>query len=279
MPAPLDVARTLTAACREVVDGGLRRLATDTVKDGRVSIDLLDREQQLAYDLASTASRVAAAEEMLAYGEKGELEAQLTLAFAGEVAADLAARVAGREPNWDLGADAAWHGPDVAEALRAARDTTLLEELGETVLRSPELPRHLGEEMELVRGTFKDYAESKVMPIAEHIHREDADIPDEIIAELAEMGCFGLSIPEEHGGFAEGGRHRGAVARFAGGGRVVDHPAGDPVQGAGQRRHGRAEGAVAAGHRLGRADVRRGGDRTRLRLRRRRHQGQRHPQR
>ena len=56
----------------------------------------------------------------------------------------------------------------------------------------------------MVRGTFKDFAERKVMPVAEHVHREDADIPDAIIEELAEMGCFGLSIPEEHGGFADG---------------------------------------------------------------------------
>ncbi len=164
----------------------------------------MDREQQLAYDLASAASRVTAAEEMLAYGEQGEYQAQLTLAFAGEMAADLAARMAGREQTWALAADAAWHGEAFTDAFRAARSTQLLEDLGDRALRSPDLPRDLGEEMQMVRGTFKDFAEQKVMPIAEHVHREDADIPDEIIAELSEMGCFGLSIPEEHGGFAEG---------------------------------------------------------------------------
>lgn len=202
--ALLADARTIAEAARQVVDAGLLRLATDSVKNGRVDLELMDREQQLAYDLASAASRVTALEEMLAYGEQGQMEAELTLAFAGEVAADLTSRVAGREADWDLSADAAWHGADVAAAFRAARSTQLLEGLGEAVLRNPELPRHMGEEMEMVRGTFKDYAESKVMPVAEHVHREDADIPDHIIADLAEMGCFGLSIPEEHGGFAQG---------------------------------------------------------------------------
>jgi (2S)-methylsuccinyl-CoA dehydrogenase len=199
-----DAARTIIAAAREVVDTALVRLASDSQKNGRIDLELMDREQQLAYDLASAASRVTAAEEMLSFGDEGDLEGKLTLAFAGEMAADLANRLVGRESDWALSADAAWHGQDFRDALREARSTALLEELGDVVLRNPDLPRHLGDEMNLVRGTFKEFAETKVMPIAEHIHREDADIPDEIIDGLAEMGCFGLSIPEEHGGFAQG---------------------------------------------------------------------------
>src|SRR5204862_7522417 len=34
---------------------------------------------------------------------------------------------------------------------------------------------------------------------------ENADIPEDIISGLAEMGGFGLSVPEEYGGFAAGG--------------------------------------------------------------------------
>lgn len=201
----MEGARTIVAAARDVVDTALRRLARDSHDEaGRFSVALLDREQQLAYDLASAASRVTAAEELLDYGQKGTYEAELTLAFAGEMAADLAGRMVGREGDWALDADAAWHGADCRAALTQARSTELLERLGDRALERPDLPRHLDEEMQMVRGTFKDFAETKVMPIAERIHREDADIPDEIITELAEMGCFGLSIPEEHGGFAEG---------------------------------------------------------------------------
>ena len=42
-------------------------------------------------------------------------------------------------------------------------------------------------------------------PHAEHVHRTNGDIPEEIIAGLAELGGFGLSVPEEYGGFATGG--------------------------------------------------------------------------
>jgi (2S)-methylsuccinyl-CoA dehydrogenase len=201
----LDTARTLVTAARAVVDAATARLAADSVKDGRVDLGLMDREQILAYDLASAASQVTAAEEMLAYGEQGELEALLTVGFAGDVCADLASRMRGREPAWALDADSGWGSDDVAEALRVARAPELLEAIAERVLTSPDLPRHLGDEQEMVRQTFRDFAEAKVKPVAEHVHRADEDIPDDIIAELGGMGAFGLSIPEQFGGYAAGG--------------------------------------------------------------------------
>src|SRR5438874_6453392 len=57
----------------------------------------------------------------------------------------------------------------------------------------------------MVQDTFRRFAEDKVRPVAEHIHRTNADIPEDIIGGLAEMGGFGLSVPEEYGGFASGG--------------------------------------------------------------------------
>jgi (2S)-methylsuccinyl-CoA dehydrogenase len=201
----LDIARTLLAGCREVVEAAVARLAADSTKGGRVDLELLDRQQVLAYDLASLAGQVAVAEEMLAYGERGEFEARLTVAFAGDVAADLAHRMHGREQSWAVPLGAAWHGDEFADALRTARSTQLLEAIADRVLRNPDLPRHLSEDLELARTTFRDFAEDKVMPVAERVHRQDEDIPEGIIGELAAMGCFGLSIPEQYGGFASAG--------------------------------------------------------------------------
>jgi (2S)-methylsuccinyl-CoA dehydrogenase len=72
-------------------------------------------------------------------------------------------------------------------------------------LAKVEGPRHLGSDFELVRETFHRFAEEKVRPHAEHVHRTNGDIPEEIISGLAELGGFGLSVPEEYGGFATGG--------------------------------------------------------------------------
>ena len=56
-----------------------------------------------------------------------------------------------------------------------------------------------------MQDTFRRFADDKLKPVAEHIHRENADIPEDVISGLAEMGGFGLSVPEEYGGFAAGG--------------------------------------------------------------------------
>src|SRR3712207_1336532 len=125
----------------------------------------MDREQVLAYDLAATASQVTGLEEMLAYGEKGAFEADLTLAFAGQVAADLFSRLAGRETQWQ--AHGSLPGEEFRTALEAARSTELLESIADRVLKDPELPRHLGEELEMARGAFRDFATERVMPVAE----------------------------------------------------------------------------------------------------------------
>ena len=65
--------------------------------------------------------------------------------------------------------------------------------------------RHLSDDFELVAETFRRFAEDKIRPVAEHVHRTNADVPEEIISGLAELGGFGLSVPEEYDGFATGG--------------------------------------------------------------------------
>ena len=59
----------------------------------------------------------------------------------------------------------------------------------------------LDEELEMIRDQFRRYAVEKVEPHAHEWHLNDELIPMEVIEELAEMGVFGLTIPEEFGGF------------------------------------------------------------------------------
>ena len=68
-------------------------------------------------------------------------------------------------------------------------------------------PRHLDADFELVASTFRRFAEERISPVAERIHRHNSDIPEEIIAGLGRLGAFGLSIPEAYGGYATGGEH------------------------------------------------------------------------
>ena len=59
----------------------------------------------------------------------------------------------------------------------------------------------LDDELEMIREQFRRYAVEKVEPFAHDWHLNDELIPIEVIEELAEMGVFGLTIPEEYGGF------------------------------------------------------------------------------
>jgi len=197
-------AQRLNAAVEDRLAAISHHLASVCTVDGRIDASRLDTHQAVAYDLASLSSAQAATRALVAQAEGGTaLEAQLALVAAADVAADLLARLAGREAEVGLDRDPLG---EVADALAAGRASALLEGLGEQVLASGEAgPRHLDEDLEMVRQTFRRFAEEKVMPVAEHVHRGDEDIPEEIISGLAELGCFALSIPEEHGGFAAGG--------------------------------------------------------------------------
>ncbi|WP_417242424.1 acyl-CoA dehydrogenase family protein [Celeribacter sp.] len=59
----------------------------------------------------------------------------------------------------------------------------------------------LNDELEMVRDQFRRFADEKVIPFAHEWHLKDELIPMSVIDELAEMGVFGLTIPEEFGGF------------------------------------------------------------------------------
>ncbi len=157
----------------------------------------IDANQVVAYDVAHAAAAVETARATLEYGARGEVEARIAAAFVADVVADLIGRVAGREPLW--GVETGWDAP-AAAFLKEQRDPAVL-----AGLATSEGPRHLGEDFELVRETFHRFAEDKVRPHAEHVHRQNLDIPEEVIEGLAELGGFGLSVPEEYDGFATGG--------------------------------------------------------------------------
>ena len=59
----------------------------------------------------------------------------------------------------------------------------------------------LDDELEMIREQFRKFSIDKVLPNAHEWHLNDELIPMEIIEELAELGVFGLTIPEEYGGF------------------------------------------------------------------------------
>ena len=57
----------------------------------------------------------------------------------------------------------------------------------------------LTNEQQLLRSTVREFAETRVAPVAEELDRESR-FPYELVAEMAELGLMGIPIPEEYGG-------------------------------------------------------------------------------
>ena len=188
-PTPdLKRAAEATELARRVVEQGVRTLA---------SLGGPDDQQVLAYDLAHSAAAVETARSLTDYGSKGNIEALITCAFVADMLQEVGARLLGREEMWGVEKNPL---ADVHDFMTTFREPEFLAALAFTAG-----PRHLEDEFEMVQDTFRSFATKVIAPHAEHVHRHNADVPEEIISGLAELGAFGLSVPSEYGGFSEGG--------------------------------------------------------------------------
>jgi len=61
------------------------------------------------------------------------------------------------------------------------------------------LDEWLNEEEKLVRDSVRDWVSDQVIPIIDK-HYKDATFPDHLIPQMAELGLFGPTLPEEYGG-------------------------------------------------------------------------------
>lgn len=192
-PSPdLEAASRAVAQARAAVGRAAARLAS-------LGSGTIDENQVIAYDVAHAAAAVETAGAAIEYGQHGPTEAGLAVAFAADVVWDVETRALGRRSAWGLDGGS-FDG--VTEFLETYRDPVWL-----AGLAGEGGPRHLDGDFELVAQTFRRFAEEKIAPVAERIHRHNADVPEDIISGLGELGAFGLSIPEEYGGFATGGEH------------------------------------------------------------------------
>jgi (2S)-methylsuccinyl-CoA dehydrogenase len=188
----LSAAADVVALAKGVVEGAASHLGANGGVEQRRS-----ENQSIGYDLAHAAATIENAAAVLEYGAHGETEGRIACAFVADAVHDLITRTIGREHLWGM-ADDALAGAHAF--LRTYRDPSFVAGLA----REPG-PLHLESDFEMVRDTFRRFGEDKVRPVAEHVHRHNADIPEEIISGLADLGTFGLSVPTEYGGFSEGG--------------------------------------------------------------------------
>ncbi len=184
----LQTAASVISTARAMVDTAIKNLIA---KGGP------DKNQTLAYDIAHVAAAVETSRSLLDYGAKGTVEGNITCAFTADMVHDFVSRLIGREQLWgvDPSALSEFHG-----FVSTYRDPAFLASLADV-----QGPRHLADDFEMVQDTFRSFAAKVVAPKAEHVHRHNGDVPEEVISGLAEIGAFGLSVPVEYDGFSEGG--------------------------------------------------------------------------
>lgn len=223
-PIVLPELLTLTAAAIAPLESTLEaaRLAVraDVTQDGRVSGQLIEENQTAAHGLSWLATYVYSLRQMQQWADKlqsdgafNEMEQLIHQIAFGEYLAQVQGGIQMNQGEvlrlQDLGL-----GQDALNALRTEAVVTLTEggntqaarsrlavlmqeQAGATMFGTSGLE----EELEMIRDQFRRYASEKVEPHAHDWHLKDELIPMEVIEELAEMGVFGLTIPEEFGGF------------------------------------------------------------------------------
>ena len=191
------------------------------VTDGdRISADLMETEQTATHGLAWLATYVEALRQMHAWARKlsedgkfGETEKLLLQVAFGEYLWQIYGGIPMSQGEIVRPQDLGLSQDD--QRLMMTDAVMALTQNGNTQaarLRLVELMREqnaeitfgstgLDDELEMIREQFRRYAKEKVEPFAHDWHLKDELIPMEVISELAEMGVFGLTIPEEHGGF------------------------------------------------------------------------------
>jgi (2S)-methylsuccinyl-CoA dehydrogenase len=183
---------------------------------GRLSGSKLDDYQLVSYELAYSSAEIAAASAICNYADKARstkaatqqtllLEEEIALLFSAEAIQNTRNRFAARLGEFGLSTEqfnTAFMNESVQAFCQCYLQTQKLVALGRIMLeqKGRTADYMLDEDKEIMRESFQRFATDVVMPRAEHIHREDLMIPDEILNPLIEMGCFGLSIPEKYEG-------------------------------------------------------------------------------
>ncbi len=210
----LDNADTLLATTSALLDKAFSALKSSCTTDGKVSAARLDARQLVSYELSLSWAECTAARFFLQHARRlvetsrDDLVTELAALFTAEAVNNTLARLRARPADYGLDRadiDGVSDAPAAATFLARNLAAQHMGALGDAVLqRDGDLgPDLLGEHHSMMRATFRRFADSVVAPLAESVHREDLDIPDEIIEPLKEMGLFGLSIPESYGGLQE----------------------------------------------------------------------------
>lgn len=208
-PEMLSQAGEFLNESEAVIQQSVQFVAANTMEAGRLNAEKFDALQKPCYMIAVAKAELEAARALLAHARTSsaedcaELLQSCALAFCAEVVKSIVTSYLKE------GSSAGVFRPRLAPLLAREDLTSWLDSVDgccgqfaqscmETGLL--QFPAGLSQEQALVRDTFRRFADERVAPVAEEIHRKDTDIPEEILEAAAGLGCFGTSIPERFGG-------------------------------------------------------------------------------
>ena len=214
----LDARATLTPADAQTLVPELDALlsrATEALRarvgGGRIDSAALETEQHAAHALSWLATYVESLKQLSAWAGRlgegfGEIEGLILQIGFGEYLTQIAGGIPMSQTEFarlsDLGID--WQPSDAARAAMGGNSpqarARLVALMQDNAGRATVGATGLDEDLEMIREQFRRYADDRVIPNAHEWHLKDELIPMEVINELAELGVFGLTIPEEFGG-------------------------------------------------------------------------------
>ncbi len=188
--------------------------------DGRIDAAKLEGQQHAAHGLAWLATYAEAVSELGGYAERlqaegrfGEIEALLVRIGAGEYLDQLFSGIPMSQGEMvrltgSLGLSAqevAQYRTDAVETLIAEGNTPENRAALVALMRDGGGSATVGasgldEDMEAIRSEMRRFGKAEVVDQAHEWHLKNAYIPMEIVQKMAELGVFGLTIPEEYGG-------------------------------------------------------------------------------
>ena len=220
LPDLLTLTGAAVAPAESLLEKAIERVRTDVSTEGRVSAQLLEENQTAAHGLAWLATYVESlrqmqkwAEGLKANGQFGTMEQLIHQIAFGEYLWQIYGGIQMNQGEVVRLQDIGLSQDDARTLMNT--EVSLLCEKGNTQAARLALvalmqegkaeitfgKTGLEDELEMIREQFRRYALDKVAPFAHEWHLNDELIPMEVIEELAEMGVFGLTIPEEFGGF------------------------------------------------------------------------------
>ncbi len=202
-----------------VLERAIEAVRSKVSQDGRISATLIELNQTAAHGLAWLATYVESLKQMQKWAETlqtegrfGETEQLILQISFGEYLSQILGGIPMSQNETvrlsDLGLtseDTAVLADDAVMALVSngnvqavrLRLVELMQENNADVIVGAS---GLDEELEMIREQFRRYSVDRIEPVAHEWHLNDELIPMEIIEELAELGVFGLTIPEEYDG-------------------------------------------------------------------------------